>query len=201
MFIDNFKKSQLKQKLNIKDDMKIVAYLPTHRSDGITKGVIRTLVDELISLNDHLASLDMVLVVKPHYYDREILVPGWVVSNIFIVEEGAFDVYELLSVSDALITDYSSIMFDFEITGKPILFFMPDLEEYQRNERELYFEPCQVVKNFCMSAEDLVPELINISKGSYHSKSLKIEFNEYKGGNNSARLANKLFSLLKLDED
>jgi CDP-glycerol glycerophosphotransferase len=41
------------------------------------------------------------------------------------------DISELFLVADALITDYSSVMFDFSVTGKPIFFFTPDLDRYQ----------------------------------------------------------------------
>jgi CDP-glycerol glycerophosphotransferase len=49
------------------------------------------------------------------------------------------DVTELLLVADALITDYSSVMFDFALLRRPMLFFAPDLETYAR-ERGAYFD-------------------------------------------------------------
>jgi len=50
------------------------------------------------------------------------------------------DVSELFLVADALVTDYSSVMFDFTVTGKPLFFFTPDLEHYQRTLRGFYFD-------------------------------------------------------------
>jgi CDP-glycerol glycerophosphotransferase len=49
------------------------------------------------------------------------------------------DVTELYIAADVLITDYSSVMFDFSVTGKPIIFLAPDLERY-RAERGFYFD-------------------------------------------------------------
>ncbi len=49
------------------------------------------------------------------------------------------DVTELYIAADALITDFSSVMFDYTVTGKPILFLAPDLERY-RSERGFYFD-------------------------------------------------------------
>jgi CDP-glycerol glycerophosphotransferase len=46
----------------------------------------------------------------------------------------------LFLVSDALITDYSSVMFDFSVTGKPIYFFTPDLDRYREVLRGFYFD-------------------------------------------------------------
>jgi CDP-glycerol glycerophosphotransferase len=49
------------------------------------------------------------------------------------------DVTELYIAADVLVTDYSSVMFDFSVTGKPIIFLAPDLERY-RAERGFYFD-------------------------------------------------------------
>ncbi|EHJ45955.1 CDP-glycerol:poly(glycerophosphate) glycerophosphotransferase (plasmid) [Solidesulfovibrio carbinoliphilus subsp. oakridgensis] len=50
------------------------------------------------------------------------------------------DPYPLLQLADLLITDYSSIYFDFLLTGKPVLFFPYDLEDYVTRNRELLFD-------------------------------------------------------------
>lgn len=52
---------------------------------------------------------------------------------------------ELLSVCDILISDYSSIIFDFSFFKKPIILYTPDLEQYQKLERKLYFQPNEIV--------------------------------------------------------
>ena len=51
------------------------------------------------------------------------------------------DVSELFLVADALITDYSSVMFDFTVTGKPLFFFVPDLENYRGAPARLLLRP------------------------------------------------------------
>ena len=48
------------------------------------------------------------------------------------------DTNEILSVTDVLISDYSSIFYDFMLTGKPILFYVPDAENFE-DYRGLYF--------------------------------------------------------------
>ena len=63
-----------------------------------------------------------------------------------VVGDGVVDVTtypeitDLYLVADVFITDYSSVMFDFTITGKPILFFVPDLPEYRDTMRGTYFD-------------------------------------------------------------
>jgi CDP-glycerol glycerophosphotransferase len=50
------------------------------------------------------------------------------------------DITELYLVSDVLVTDYSSAMFDYAVTGRPILFFVYDLAEYRDSLRGFYFD-------------------------------------------------------------
>ena len=50
------------------------------------------------------------------------------------------DTSRLLLVADALITDYSSVMFDFSVTGKPMYFLVPDIEHYRGELRGFYFD-------------------------------------------------------------
>ena len=46
----------------------------------------------------------------------------------------------LLLAADALITDYSSVMFDYSVTGKPMYFLVPDMERYRGELRGFYFD-------------------------------------------------------------
>ena len=50
------------------------------------------------------------------------------------------DITSLLLITDILITDYSSVMFDFATTGRPMLFFTYDLERYRDQLRGFYFD-------------------------------------------------------------
>jgi len=63
-----------------------------------------------------------------------------VVAEGVIDVTGYPDISELFLVADALITDYSSVMFDFTVTGKPIYFFTPDLVHYRDELRGFYFD-------------------------------------------------------------
>jgi CDP-glycerol glycerophosphotransferase len=50
------------------------------------------------------------------------------------------EVSELFLASDVLVTDYSSVMFDFAVTGRPMIFFTYDLEQYRDHLRGFYFD-------------------------------------------------------------
>ncbi|MFQ6170470.1 CDP-glycerol glycerophosphotransferase family protein [Oryzobacter sp. R7] len=54
------------------------------------------------------------------------------------------DIGELMLVADVLVTDYSSVMFDFAVTGRPMLFLVPDLEEYAGTTRGFYLDLAEI---------------------------------------------------------
>src|SRR5699024_6886732 len=66
---------------------------------------------------------------------------------------------ELYVAADACITDYSSVMFDFAVTGKPLYYFTPDLEDYT-STRAVYFDLSEVAPSTLhRDAADLVEDL------------------------------------------
>ena len=81
---------------------------------------------------------------------------------------------ELLCVTDVLITDYSSVFYDFASAKKPMLFYMYDLDEYINETRGLYVGvetlPGPILKN----NKELIDALENIEQYDYeHNKKLK----------------------------
>ncbi len=67
------------------------------------------------------------------------------------------EINDLYLASDALITDFSSVMFDYTVTGKPLVLFAPDLESYRDAGRGMYLDltvdgPAPVLTNL----DDLV---------------------------------------------
>lgn len=81
--------------------------------------------------------------------DWRILVRGHantVRSGVAVRADGVIDVTrypditDLFAVAEVMITDYSSAMFDFSITGKPLIFFVPDLSNYAETLRGTYFD-------------------------------------------------------------
>jgi CDP-glycerol glycerophosphotransferase len=74
------------------------------------------------------------------------------------------DVTELMQVADALVTDYSSVMFDYVVTGKPILFLVPDIAEYGGQTRGFYFDLADVAPGPLLSSTaEVVEALSNVT--------------------------------------
>ena len=108
------------------------------------------------------------------------------------------DVTELYLAADILITDFSSVMFDFTVTGKPVLFLAPDLERY-RAERGFYFDfeataPGPILK----TDSEVVAALARIdeisAEYSVKYRAWQQKFNSLEDGKAAARVADIVFS-------
>ncbi|UCC24407.1 MAG: CDP-glycerol glycerophosphotransferase family protein [Gemmatimonadales bacterium] len=73
------------------------------------------------------------------------------------------DIYDLLTATDALISDYSSIIFDFMMLGRPIIHYLPDLDEYRTSSRKMVFDPIEIaVGPVCQTAEAFTEALASV---------------------------------------
>jgi len=126
-----------------KEQTKII-YLPTHRNQGTTK--IEILSEETFNkLDKKLKALNARLYIKLHFYHLKNLSFIDKFENIIFIKPNVdFDLYYFLKKIDILITDYSSVFFDFLITQKPIIFFPYDLKDYLTKDRELYYDYNQI---------------------------------------------------------
>ncbi|MFJ3104143.1 CDP-glycerol glycerophosphotransferase family protein [Streptomyces sp. NPDC086835] len=120
-------------RLQIPDGRKVLLYAPTFRDGNSSGGSIRVDLAELAEKTAH----EWIIVVRPHYYDR-FTVPR---ELGHAVRDGrAFpDINDLLLASDALLTDYSSVMFDYANLRRPILLFTDDYDEYSTRARGTYY--------------------------------------------------------------
>ena len=90
-------------------------------------------------LEKFLLKNNLVMLIKPHPSSILNDVLKSRVNNIYFIESFE-DIYEYLAFAEVLITDYSSIYYDFLYKDKPIIFFPYDLETYTKLDRELYFD-------------------------------------------------------------
>ena len=124
----------VRARLGIPAAAKVLLYAPTWRDDRLEH------IDHLdVAAFTEAVGPDYVTLIRGH---SRTLRPGRDVrasANVIDVT-GYPDVTDLFLVADALVTDYSSVMFDFSVSGKPMFFFTPDLEHYRENLRGFYFD-------------------------------------------------------------
>ncbi|MEG2799379.1 MAG: CDP-glycerol glycerophosphotransferase family protein [Erysipelotrichaceae bacterium] len=130
----------LKEKFNLPKDKKIVLYAPTWRDDNfLKKGYYQMKMQLDLKMMRESLGEDTIVLLRMHYL---------IMNSIDIDEFEGFaydfsnncDIQELYLVSDILITDYSSTMFDFANLKRPIIFFTYDIEDYRDSLRGFYFD-------------------------------------------------------------
>lgn len=115
-------------------DHPVLLYLPTFR-DSDTGSALDAL--DLPALDAVLERHDAYLLVKTHPADP--LEPGPTTGDRIRVLPETTDSHSLLAHADVLVTDYSSVYFDYLLLDRPVVFYAHDLERY-RAERGFYFE-------------------------------------------------------------
>lgn len=142
-FICNTTKEEmerLKEKYQLPKDKKIVLYAPTWRDNSyVASGYTFELKADFHKWKEILGE-EYIVVFKPHYliintYEKDSSLQGFLYS---IPAEA--DIRELYVISDMLITDYSSVFFDYAILKRPIYFYMYDIEEYANDLRGFYLD-------------------------------------------------------------
>lgn len=121
----------IREALGIAPDEKVLLYAPTWRDD------LAEMVN-FVDPEDLAQRADAVVLVRGH---SRTIKQGRDQSGARVIDVTGYpDTAELLLAADALITDYSSVMFDFSVTGKPMYFLVPDLERYRGQLRGFYFD-------------------------------------------------------------
>ncbi|HJA29650.1 MAG TPA: CDP-glycerol glycerophosphotransferase family protein [Candidatus Olsenella pullicola] len=166
-------------------DLQRIAYLPTWRGSAATNVAEKTDVAELLREIDERLDDHQVMYVKLHPYD------GSRVSFASYRHVRPFpkcgETYAVLSLCDVLVTDYSSVFFDFAVTGKPIVLYTYDREEYLR-ERGLYLDFDDLGLPCANTAEELVELLSSCGERSEEAAALAGRFSPYESSSCSRRL-------------
>lgn len=149
----------IRRMLGIGDDERVLLYAPTWRDDR----------SEMVDFLDPAAfarETDAVVLVRGH---SRTLIPGRDVEGPRVIDVTGFpDTAQLLLAADALITDYSSVMFDFSVTGRPMYFLVPDIEHYRGELRGFYFDLARHAPGPLLgSASDLVEAIRHGDPGEF----------------------------------
>src|SRR3954452_10802500 len=132
-------RARVRAELEIPDGTQAILYAPTWRDDFVfahPSGPL-ALAFDVASVADALAP-GRCLLLRSHYLltGRLAAVTHPAVRDVSRYAE----ISELYLAADVLVTDYSSVMFDFSLTGKPMLFYTYDLDAYRDSVRGLYFD-------------------------------------------------------------
>jgi len=129
-------------KYGLTDGRRVILYAPTFRGDSVMDAHATDDLD--LSLLAESLREDHVLLVRLHPFVRSLTAIGPELAGFAIDVSDHPDINELMLVSDILVTDYSSAIYEFALLGRPMAFFAPDYEAYEA-ERGFYFDYRTVV--------------------------------------------------------
>lgn len=169
----------IKETLGIENigNKKIILYAPTWRDNQHTSGVgytYKTDVD-FDMLQKELGN-DYIILFRAHYF----------VANSFDFEKYKGFVYDaskyedindLYVIADMLITDYSSVFFDYAILKRPIIFYMYDLEAYRDDIRGFYIDLEELPGPIIQEDKDLIESIRTIDGSEFYNETYK-KFND-----------------------
>ncbi|GIM91337.1 bifunctional glycosyltransferase/CDP-glycerol:glycerophosphate glycerophosphotransferase [Paractinoplanes toevensis] len=183
----------LRQQLKLTDDRKVLLYAPTFRPDQINTGLELPFdLDEFVErFGDKY-----VLLVRPHYLVSFALPPAYAhsVRNVANVH----DVTPLMQIADAVITDYSSLMFDYALLDRPLIFHVPDYDHYVGSSRGSYFDLAEVAPGpLTRTGDELFAALADLDelKDRYaeRHRAFVARFGEYDNGNAAKAVVDRFF--------
>ena len=190
VFLEDGKGEKFKKILNLQDK-EIFVYMPTFR------GILMNRDDkgQKDDVEDYLSQLDIrlkdnqILLAKLHVLNAE-NIDFSKFEHIIPFPEG-YETYDILNMADILITDYSSVFFDFANTRRKIILFNYDEEEYE-SYRGFYFPLSELPFPKVQTIDELIEELN--SPKNYDDSDFLAEFCTYERLNAVKYLCNHIFN-------
>lgn len=169
-------RENLREELSV-SEKKVILYAPTFRGD-IYSG-FRMIPFDLEKVVESLGE-EYVILCKYH----PLLSDYFPYQHHQIINCNKYSTYDLFAASDMMISDYSSIIFDYALLNRPMLYFVPDLEEYCA-DRGLFVEYYGLPGKVCVSEDDVIEAVRNPKMEGISEFAQK--FFTYQDGKNTER--------------
>ena len=187
----------IRERLNLPAGKKVLLYAPTWRDDSYQSGVGYTF--------DYLLDLDLlqrelgdswVVLFRAHYYIANQF--DFSKYQGFVVDvSDVDDINDLYLAADVMVTDYSSVMFDYANTGKPMVLFVPDRKHYDEAIRGFYLDFDSIPAPMCETSVQVVEQLrtMNTYDDRYGAayRSFQETYCPHDDGRASDRVLNRIF--------
>ena len=200
-FLINYTKEdiqKIKEKLNlINTNKKIILYAPTYRDNQHSSGIGYTYETKVNfdKLKEELSD-EYILLFRAHWLVAQSF--DFAKYKDFVIDVSNYDdINELYVISDLLITDYSSVFFDYANLKRPILFYMYDLEDYRDNIRGFYLDLEELPGKILKTEGELIQEIKSISNQFEYTKKYQDfnkKFNYLDDGQASKRVIERIFN-------
>lgn len=188
---------QVRRALGIKEGVKIVLYAPTYREGKDNTSAYSLDYERLLS--ELAAGFGGEWIVAVRLHPLVSAQSNALTYNAKVINATYYrDIYELMSESDVLITDYSNIMFEFSFTGKPVFLYAADMKEYDA-ARGFYFEYAALPYYKAVNMPELLEGIKAFDKKEYEEQ--VSEFFQglvlYEKGQASKEVADRIIDIIK----
>lgn len=189
---------KIKKSLNIPLDKKVIFYAPTWR-DNQHKAGVGYIYNNILDFDFFKKKIgdEYVILYRPHYLATENF--DYKKYHNFVIDiTGVDDINNLYIISDALITDYSSVLFDYAVLKRPMIFYMYDKDEYEKDLRGFYLDIKELPGKIVTSEKQIINILKDLQSYNkkYEKKYKKFndKFNYLDNGEVSKKVIEKIFN-------
>ncbi len=186
--------------------LKIIVYTPTYRDYERSNNIdFRSVWGyencDTSALFRILLKYQAVIFLKLHPLQNKNIILEDIPSNILLYHSNYnFSLYDILSVSDCLITDYTSTYFDYLIKNKPVIFNFYDVKKY-RKVRGFSYEPIEMMcaGDIAYSYQELLNAIESALEGKDHYKEERDKMNQGMNTYSVDNIHNSIYDLLFVD--
>ncbi len=170
---------KLRRRLGLPSDKRIMLYAPTWRDDAFyNKEAYRFATEMDFARMQSAFGGEYILLAKFHYMVKEKETFDRYPGFLYPVDART-DIAELYLLADILITDYSSVMFDYSILKRPMYFFAYDLEKYEQSLRGFYFDFLEEVPGPVVTTTEELVQAIQEKNGENYWQEYGIRYDAF----------------------
>jgi CDP-glycerol glycerophosphotransferase (TagB/SpsB family) len=191
-------RTDTRRRLGIRDDQTAVLYAPTWRDHLATRPRAAAMA-ELLDLDAAAAALgdSHVLLLRGHRFHQ----PGESRTGVVDVTDHP-EINELILASDVAVLDYSSLRFDYALTGRPMVFLVPDLDHYAGGVRGFLLPFTDTAPGPLVSTTHEVVDLVRdvpalAAEWGERVRAFDAELNPWQDGHAAARMLDQVLVLLR----
>lgn len=188
-------REEIYERLNIPADRNVILYAPTFRKDNGLDVYDLNYSEILKSMKKRFGG-EWTLLVRLH--PHLILKSSQLIYGDNTIDVTAYDdVSELLSIANVLISDYSSLIFDFSLTKRPCFLYVPDIINYISQDRKLYFNLRELPFISATSNDELSEKIDTFNEEKYKTnlECFSRSIGTFEDGKACEHLANRIYEI------
>jgi len=186
----------IRERLGIRPGQTAVLYAPTWREN-------QTSMVTFLDLERLSADLGEDYVVLLRGHSRTVRFGASLDDLPGVIDVTTYpEVTDLFLAADAMITDYSSVMFDYSVTRRPMIFYVPDMDDYRDSLRGVYFDLSEVAPGPVLSTqEEVTTAVLELDRAGERYAPLYAawveRFNHHDDGHSAERVVRRLLAIRK----